>query len=244
MKEVKLLLLIILVFNGSQSFAQIEGDDVEMVNDGKPKYELPSTNIEIFGLANWSHTTRVLEENVGLFGDTLGERAKEQPLNIWSYGIGMRSFITENLAWEGGISFIRNGETYDFQGTDTAYSYSTIYRYIGMPVKLNYYTGDNVRFIASIGIVPQMFLAYKQHREWTDSVDHTDSEDYETKSGYNSFVVSGVVNAGVQFKMNGRYYVSIIPEFRYQLTNTYEKTDSYKHFSRALGFNIGLSYLL
>lgn len=38
---------------------------------------------EVYFITNWSRTFRRLEVNEGLFGDTLGQRAFEDPLNSW-----------------------------------------------------------------------------------------------------------------------------------------------------------------
>jgi len=228
--------------------AQIE---ISKETEKKKKVEKPKKEIdngtEIFFISNWSSTNRKLQENQkkdGLYGKPLGERANENKLNIWSFGIGMRNRIGTYLSWEGGLSYMRNGESYLFEGVDTSYQYQTTYSYICMPVKIMYTYGDKVKLLAGGGVVPQMFLKYRQDREWTTALNATEKKTEKTSSGYNSFVVSAVLNIGVQLNMGKRTSLLFMPEYRFQLSSSYEKIDPYVHFGRAIGFNMGLTYQL
>lgn len=237
--------ILIVLLIGQFSIAQIEGDNVEQIEvEEKKSTEYTDRPIEVFALSNWSNTNRRLIENEGLYGDTLGQRRLEEGLNIWSFGIGIRSRITEHISWQGGISLTRNGESYNFEGTDSTYAYQTRYSYIGMPVKVNYVTGDKFRFIGGIGLIPQMFVRYSQDRQWTTTTNHQESELVKTNVGYNTVVLSGIISAGAQVRYSDRYIFSVIPEYRYQFNSSYVTKDSFKHFGRAFGVNISLSYLL
>lgn len=205
--------------------------------------ELESTS-SFYIITNWSNTYRRLEENEGLFGDSLGVRADETPYNRWSFGIGVRSMLTDQIMFEGGISYMRNGEQYSFEESDTSYIYTSQYSYIAMPLKLNYTFGNKIKLILGGGIVPQMFLGNKKNVTWT-SKDLTDGkEEIKTKQGYNTFVVSGVLNLGLEYEATPMVSVLFVPEFKTQFNSSFGKFDSYKHYGRSIGFNIGLTYKL
>jgi len=204
----------------------------------KSEKELSSTGA--FVLSNWSFTNRKLIENEGLFGDSLGYRANETGLNTWSFGIGLRSQFHSNFAWEGGISYMKNGEQYLYEEVDTMYSYRTKYTYFAMPIKLYFTYGEKLKFLAGVGVVPQMFAGYQQEVTWRDSEGKEESSSSKLKIGYNSFVISTVFNIGLQYDFTRRIGVFLMPEYRIQLTSSYLKTSSYKHYGRSLGGNIGL----
>ncbi len=203
-----------------------------------------STSTSVFVNTNWSKTSRKLIVNDGLFGDSLGERAKETSLNLWSFGLGFRSEITKNIMWEGGVSFQQNGEQYSFEQVDSSYQYESKYNYISLPIKVYYKYGKALRVIGGLGIVPQMFVKFHQKRSWTDSNSIEGSEEIKTTVGYNSFVISSVFNLGVELDFSDRVTLFFIPEYKVQLTSSYLKTNSYKHYGRSIGINMGLSFKL
>ena len=202
------------------------------------------SNNEIYFVSNWSNTNRSLSVNEGLFADSLGDRANEVNLNTWSFGLGLRNRLHKHFGWEGGIWFLRNGESYNFEDTDTAYMYNTTYSYIGMPVKASFLYGEDIQLIASAGVIPQMFMRYKQDIEYTDSQNTTTKESVKTNSGYNSFVMSAVFNVGGKVKFGNRWSLIVLPEYRLQLNSSYQKTDSYIHKGRAFGVTFGLTMSL
>lgn len=235
-------LIFLVSFSG---YSQVEINK-KTAKPSKEKTELDSTlsDTEVYAHANWSLTNRSLKENEGLFGDSLGVRANETGLNTWSFGFGIRSKINRHLGWEGGLNFIRNGESYSFSGTDTSYKYTTSYSYIAMPVKANFTFGDNIQFITAAGLVPQMFIQYRNKGGFTGSDNLTGQFDNKTNSGYSTFVLSAAFNLGVQAKLGSRTKVFVIPEYRMQMTSTYLNTNAYIHKGRAIGLNLGLSFIL
>lgn len=254
MKIINTLIAILLALTTTTIvYSQIEiSGDVEPMDtlskaEKRKLVERKKSTTEFFVITNWSSTTRKLIENPtngGVFAHPLGERENETTLNTWSYGIGIKDRIHEYLTWEGGISFLKNGEQYSYETTDTLFSYTTTYSYISMPVKLYFTYGDNIKLLAGGGLIPQMFLKYKQDRIWINANNTKTTENYSTQNGYNSFVISAVANIGVQVSMGNRASLLFMPEYRIQLSSSNIKESPYKHFGRALGFNIGLSYFL
>ena len=230
-------------FTASMSFAQIEISEETQELENATK-TLDTRNTEAYFHANWSSTSRKLIENISPFGDTLGSRVFEDKLNRWSYGIGFRSRLNDYLSWEGGISLLRNGESYLYEAADTMFTYNTTYMYIGMPVKVLFTYGRQVRLYAGLGVLPQMFVQYRQDQEWLTTLDYREKNTFTTNNGYNSFVFSVVFNVGVQMDITNNMAMYILPEFRYQLTSSYEKQSDFKHYGRALGLNLGLTYKL
>lgn len=246
------ILLFALLFCRTVAFSQIligepQPDAKSATKKKEKKSESDSTKVKkeptgtsIYIVTNWSATNRSLTENGDLFGEPLGERANETGLNTWSFGLGFQNEFAKHFMWDGGISFLRNGESYSFVGTDTAYSYQTTYSYISMPLRVNYVIGKDFKFYAGGGLVPQMFLGYKQDRQWTRADNSEESETIKSKSGYNSFVISAVVNIGMMMNFNNGWSLLVSPEARFQLNSSYMNQDAYVHKGKAYGVTFGL----
>lgn len=216
---------------------------ITLKNNIKSKRDIDGST-EVFLGTIWSKSNRELIMNGDLFGDSLGERANEKNLTTWSYAIGFRNYLTPHFAIEGGIGLFKNGESYHFEGADSTFDYQTTYTYIAMPVKFNYCYGNEIRFMSAIGIIPAMFNQYAQTQQWENSAHEKGKEKFKTKSGYNSFVISACINAGVQIKYSPAWSIYIMPEYRFQLNSSYTEINAYKHYSRAFGINFGFVYQL
>jgi len=228
---------------------QIGGETDEPKKEEKKKEAKPekikpvnenSGSTEIFINGNWSATNRNLVKNDNIFGDSIGERANETGVNAWSFGLGIRTRIHKYLLFEGGVSYLKNGEQYSFSGTDTSFSYTNNYQYIGMPLKIYFVYGQNkLRFQAGVGAIPQMALKFKRTTEYTTTQGDSESGTLKTKIGYNSFVFSFVANVGAQYEFLPSWSIYLQPEYRVQLTSSYLKANAYKHFGNALGLSFG-----
>lgn len=247
MKQWNFLFLLLLITAGQDAFSQIEISEETQKKEERVIPTVPTIGTEVFAIFNWSSTNRLLEENPaknGLFADSLGTRADEFKLGTWSYGIGFRSQTHDHFMWQGGISLLRNGESYEFTDTDTSFSYQTRYTYVSMPFKAFYTYGNQFKVYVGGGLIPQMFVGYRQDQQWETSTNAKGDETIKTRSGYASFVLSAVANIGIQVRTGAKTTLIVEPEYRYQLTNSYEKTDSYRHLGRAFGINFGLTYKL
>ena len=239
----------VVMMSASASWAQVElgGDDEpvkeEKKGEDKGKRDKDGST-EAYLMTNWSNTSRQLQSSAPPFGDTLGQRAFENSLNRWSFGIGFRSQLNHHISIQGGISYLRNGESYLFEESDTLFQYNTTYTYIGMPIKALYTYGEDVKILAGAGLTPQLFISYVQEQEWRDSVNATGDEKIKEQNGYSSFVLSAAFNIGIQLKLSESFSFLFMPEYRIQLTDSYIDTDSFDHFGRAVGFDIGLTYKL
>ena len=245
------ILFVIVLFSTFKAFSQVliggeeetkktKKEKVSVENDSLKK-RIPDGFTSIYLIANWSKTSRVLKENTGYYGDSLGARADETSLNLWSYGIGIQNSINSNWMWDGGIAFTRNGESYRFSEQDSTFAYKTFYSYISMPIRINYTIGKNIKFYVGSGLMPQIFMNYKQEQKWAYGDNNSGSETIETNSGYNSFVLSGLFNVGVMLNFGNGWSLLVSPEARIQLTSSYMPQDSYIHKARAYGISFGLT---
>ncbi len=214
-------------------------DPVKPISDTTKKRELDGSSFVYF-VTNWSVNNRLLKENVYPYGDSLGERAFEEKYNTWSFGIGIQNQLNAFLMWDGGISYYRHGEQYNFIQSDTTFHYQTTYSYISMPLRLNFTYGKNVKLIAGGGLLPQMFTGYKQERQWTTSTNSSGSDEFKTKSGYNPFILSAIFNVGCALDFQNNWSLFVSPEARIQLTSSYLSQDDYIHKNRAYGITFGL----
>jgi hypothetical protein len=203
----------------------------QKTNDG-------STTVYI--VTNWSNTFRSLQPNKGFYGDSVGLRANEKSLNTWSFGLGMQNKINKYLFWDGGIGFTRNGESYKFEEADTSYTYTSLYSYIAMPIRLNVSYGSKFQVYGGLGLVPQMFTGFKQEVQWRNKDASEGSETIKTKNGYNPFVISAVFNAGFMYHFNNGWGLIVSPEARVQLISTYGKQEGYIQKARCFGVSFGL----
>ena len=198
----------------------------------------------IFFTTIWSSSDRFLEPNDGFFGEPLEHRIDENKLSSWSFSLGFRSKIHKNIAWEGAISYLRNGESYIYEDLDTLYKYESQYSYIAVPLKIFFTYGDNVRLLVGGGIVPQMFTGFEQNIESEDSNNTIRREELKTKIGYNSFVASIACNIGVELNLVNSWSIILLPEYRLQLMSSLDRNAAYKHRAYSLGGHIGFVFEL
>lgn len=244
MRNISFLTLLIFLPLYMQAQVELSKETSKEEKKKKEKKEYVSDGTtEVFLLLNGSFTTRKLVPNEGFFGDSLGERANETGLGTLSYGIGIRNEISEHFKWEGGISFLQNGEKYSFNSevNDSSYAYDYTYRYIGMPIKLYYTYGNSIQLMAGVGVLPQMFIHQRQRVQYTTAENDSFEEELKTKIGFNSFVMSTVFNLGASFKLGESWSITVLPEYRLQLSSSLAKNAPYKHYGRALGLNLGIT---
>lgn len=199
---------------------------------------------EVFLLNSWSNSTRVIEQNNSVFSKSLGKLTDEKSLKIWSFGLGFRNYLSKHFVFEGGISLLRNGESYAYQQSDSSFNYETKYTYMAMPIRFQYVRGSQIKFFAGASIFPQMLMRYKQAQHWTNSKNENKKLDITDKEYYNSIVLSAGVNVGLQIKISKFTSLFVMPEYRWQLTNSLLPINSYRHYARVFSLNFGLTYQL
>jgi len=220
-------------------------DKVETIPNTNTLY-LPAETLNnvsttsIYFVSNLTRSFRLLEPNSTFLADSLGARAQERTLNTWSFGVGVKNKISNHFFWDGGVSLLKNGESYAFSQSDTSYFYQTNYSYFAMPFRLNFTTGKTVQFYMGAGVIPQIFTKYRQDRQWTTSTNSRGQETIKSKSGYNSFAISAVLNVGILLRLDNQWSLLVSPEARWQLNSTYTKQDGLVHKARGYGITFGL----
>lgn len=250
-------LLIILIFFSSYSHAQIESGKVETKEKvsakkdektDKPKRE-PRATIENPGSSfylggGFGSSFRSLKENENIFGKQLGERANETALMVPNFSVGMRNRIKGHFFFDFSISFAKNGEQYNFQQGDSTYSYKTNFNYFAIPLKLQYVTGKKLKFIAGIGVQPQMLLNYRQHVKWTTAAGKDFSNTVKGNEKNNFFTIAALANVGLEYQIANNVSVYLMPEVRFQLNNSFQKQSPYIHKGYYIGGQVGFSFAI
>lgn len=216
---------------------------IKLKSKNTEKRELIGSTELLFN-SSWSNSDRKLVENGEKYGKPLGIRVDETKLSTWSYSLEFRNYLTKSIALQAGLSYLQNGERYDFKDTDTAYNYKSTYTYIAMPIRFMYYHGDKIRLIGGGSLIPAMLNKNKKTENWTDRNDKETSASLSTTTGYNSFIINASVQAGVQVKFSNSFAVYVMPEYRWQLNSSYIDYAAYKHFARVFQLNFGLVYQL
>ena len=197
---------------------------------------------EIYFSSSWSESYRKLVENGSLYGLPLYKRADEKNLSTWSYSLGFRNFVSKKILFEGGISYMKNGESYQYKESDSSFNYQSTYSYIGMPVKAYYFFGKDIRFFVGGGLIPQMFVQYRQEQQWENKVNTKSTATIKSTNDFNSFVMSAAANVGIQLKYSKFWSIFVMPEYRWQLNTSLSKTADYKHYARVFSVGFGLVY--
>jgi hypothetical protein len=248
------LMTFLIFFSTPMIQAQIEiGGEEE--KEGKPLIEKAGkkstkeldNSTKIYFNWNPSSSFRSLEKNGDLFGDTLGNRIDEKRNGFSSFGIGFKTDVNKHIQLMAGIGFMKNGEQYSYEQADSNFMYVSTYKYISLPVSLNYYTGSDIQFMVGLGLLPGMFVQYTQEQTWKTTKNVPGKNDIKVRSAaqeFNQFVMSAFIQTGVQLKYAERWSIYIVPEYRIQLMSTYSKQEGFIHKANAIGANIGFTYQL
>jgi len=137
---------------------------------------------------------RTLLSNDNFLPTPLGERANEIPLSTWSHQIGICVGLSRFVYFDGGVSWMQNGEAYTFESldSDSSFNYQTRYRYLALPLQLKMAFGDQFKFYGGIGIVPGLYQDYKQDLQWTNPLGAKYDDVVQINNNMNSFQFSGL----------------------------------------------------
>jgi hypothetical protein len=234
------MIKVILLFLFLQTFSAYS--QITFANSTNSKKDSVVKN-QVYGFFNITNSKRFLSPNYDFLPEELGERSNERSLNTYSFGLGLKGLISRNFIWDGGIVYFQNGEQYDFKSLagDSSFNYQSYYKYIAMPVRLNFTIGKSVKFFGGIGIVPQILVNYRQNQQWETKLGNREENSIKSKDGFSSFVASALFNLGLELQLNTGFGFFVSPEYRYQLMNTYTKTSSFIYRSYGFGVNIGIT---
>lgn len=245
------LLTFLTLFCSSSFFAQIViGDEKEekgkIVETAKKKSrETADDHSFLYMQTHWAKSYRVLQENDNVFGQALGERANEVARSVNGFGIGVRTNIKGRFDFVAGLGYLIYGEEYKYEEPDTNFMYTTSYRYVSIPLGLEYRLGKDLRLVAGFGLIPGMFINNTQDQTWKTkkNLSGKNQEKFDVnKDDLNPFSLSTYFRIGAEIQYSERFSLYVIPEYRRQLTSTYTTQSAYVQYPFSLGATIGLSY--
>ena len=189
------------------------------------------------------NSDRILTVNSKFLNKPLGERAFETSYVRWGFTLGISVPLSKVLYFDGGISYLQNGEQYSWESleNDSSFSYQTSYSYISMPLQLKIQGGLRLKYFLASGLQPQLFQSYRQNQQWTNDVNTKYSATLKYNSDLNSFLISWITTAGLALEISKLYGIRISAQYRNQLNSSYLKTGDYIHKANGLGFAFGLT---
>ena len=151
--------------------------------------------------------------------------------------------LSKLLYFDGGMSYLQNGEQYSWESSenDSTFSYQTSYSYISMPLQVKIQGGLRLKYFLATGLQPQLFQSFRQKQQWTNDVNTKYTAILKDNNECNSFVISWITTVGFQVEMSKLYGVRIAAQYRNQLNSSYLKTGEYIHKANGLGFAFGLT---
>lgn len=236
----------------SSLFAQIEsgkvGKDAKKVEKVKKKTASPQADSMTTSLPESSlflgvgagQSYRLLAENTGIYGEPLGYRSDETPVLGFQFQAGLRSKLSNNFYAVFGIGVTQNGEQYAYSASDSSFSYTTRYRNIALPLGLQFNTGNKLRFVATVGVQPQLFLAYQQEVKSKTTAGEESSTKVKQLANLSPFTFASFAQAGLEWRLSSEVSMYLTPELRYQLSNTFGKQAPYKHNAFVYGLQVGI----
>tara|TARA_B100001287_G_scaffold190842_1_gene161224 strand:+ start:3030 stop:3752 length:723 start_codon:yes stop_codon:yes gene_type:complete len=204
------------------------------------------TNTYVFFNASILNSYRSLIPNESHLNTPLGIRANENPLICSSYTIGVSMPVNKSLKINTGLSFSQNGESYSWISgeNDSSFLYSSIYRYIALPISLSTSYGKKIKLRLSAGIVPSIFSGYKQMQEWTDiNGSEYNEETTIPEDDINFFKISTQGSIGIEYFFK-KLSVHVAYLYIQQLNNSYKEFEDYIHRENTQGAQITLTYFL
>jgi len=181
-------------------------------------------------------------EDVSPFG-SFSKRKTETPINTYGVGFGTYIDLVKSLELELGVSYVLQGEQYDFSDSlsDSTFHYTKRYRHFGIPLRLKYnFGGNDLKGFVYGGVIPSSILSYRYESDYSTADGKTNDND--TKSLSNTlaaFNLTTSVGFGVSYQLNNVGFM-VVPEFRYNLLNTFDGV-FVEHNLWSWGVNFGIT---
>jgi len=182
-------------------------------------------------------------EDVSPFG-SFSKRKTETPIHTYGVGFGTYIYLAKNLELELGVSYVLQGEQYNFSDSlsDSTFHYTKRYRHFGIPLRVKYnFGGNDLKGFVYGGVIPSSILSYRYESNYSTADGKTNDND--TKSLSNTlaaFNLTTSVGFGVSYQLNNVGFM-IMPEFRYNLLNTFEGV-FVEHNLWSWGVNFGMTF--
>lgn len=181
-------------------------------------------------------------KDVSPFG-SYAERETETPIHTYGIGVGTYIDLAKNLELELGVSFVLQGEQYDYSDAvnDSTFHYTKRYRHVGIPLRLKYNIGKNqLKGFVYGGVIPSSILSYRYESNYTTGAGVAKDNDTESLSNtLAAFNLTASGGFGVSYQLNNIGFM-IMPEYRYNLLNTFEGV-FVEHNLWSWGVNFGMT---
>jgi hypothetical protein len=148
------------------------------------------------------------------------------------------------LRFDAGLQFVQNGERYSYSDSqsDSTFHYENRYRYLGMPMSLNFHWGSAFKIFAGAGITPLIFNQYVQDTRWTTALGSKEDDKIKVKNNeYASSSLEVFGQIGAQWTGKSGWGGMVKAVYRKQVTNTYSKYNEAMHSSFGWGFGFGIT---
>lgn len=233
--------------------AQIEsgkvGNQQPKVRTAKPAKEkrpidFSSVESQIFLGGFLGSSDRVLRENASVFGDPIGQRETEGPLLTGGFETGVRTKLSERFRLSFGVSYATYGEQNSVAISDSSFNYVNRYSYVGLPIAIQYIRGNRLRFVSGIGLQPNLFVRGRQENEAISPAGVSTEGSITYREEMNFFTLQGIAQLGLEYQFGARAACHLIPEYRFQFTNSFTNQAAYVHQVRWFGARFGLVFTI
>jgi hypothetical protein len=243
-KHMKFLVSLAFVFIGFTVFCQIESGKIGKGKATKTVQQksLPKVTTMLYLGAGINHSYRNLQSNKLPFGKPIGTRANEQAIDVWTFHMGYKQTLSKHFQIDAGLHFDKFGEMYDFQDplSDSAFSYTNRYAFIGLPIQFNLTFGQRFVFSVGGGIQPVLATNYKTEEQITDANKNVTKSSYTSLTALNGFGCNILLSSSVQFRFNQQVGIYFQPTYSHGMINTLENQAAYKHYTRGFNYKAGI----
>ncbi|WP_027419286.1 outer membrane beta-barrel protein [Crocinitomix catalasitica] len=239
----------------SNAFAQITGGEIEQTSTedeklDKKKNKESKVKTEKDSLTGSTYfLTGLIQNSYRTFQDesvfNKYEKLKDEESAIsGGFSIGTYIPLNQNFSLGIGFSYFTNAEAYNYkdEATDSTFHYKNNYRQIGIPVKLQYTVGDKFQFFGALGITPLNIININYKSNYTiDSGIEYENDDEVIKEGFVSINFMATASIGLNYYFNERIGLTLYPEFRRHLLNTYGN-DTFRRVHKMFATSINFGF--
>lgn len=240
----KLLLLSALLLSFFSVNGQIESGKVSKEDATKIGVErsFPLATTQLYLGAGQNFSYRDLMPNKTPFGAPLGTRANEQTLALWTFQFGYKQLLSKHAQLDVALHMDKFGETYSYESliSDSAFSYTNKYAFLGIPIQCNFTFGQRLVFQIGGGIQPMLATKQETEEQNTDADKNVTTNSFSSLSTLNGFGCNLLLNTGVQFRCNKNIGVFLTTTYSHGLVNTYERQATLKHYTRGVNVKSGI----
>lgn len=233
--------LVLFVFTSLTLMSQV----VESNVDNQDRENIEYSDDEIYFSIEPAYSYRLVDVNPKFLTGNVDALENEESVVLTSFTLGLRKNVSDNLVFDIGFGFSRNGETFSYGSSDSLYEYSNTYRHLSFPVKFAFSIGDKLSWYFGVGLTPKAFLSLKKDLRYSTAFSSfVQEEEIVTRDGYNLFVVDASASIGVRVPLGDNAGLHLFTIGDYQLNNTYDSMSTIIRKAYRIGGAIGFYFKL